>query len=222
MVFLSVSLVAQKEKENQFTTKGEYDPAAKSILDKLKSKYDTYKALEVDVDLEIEIPESDKQTIKGKMVQSGDKYRMEMGDHIILSDGTSVWTVMKDNEEVQLTDAESMEEEEDNLMMSPKDLLSIYEKGDYVYAYTNELNIKGKLTQQIEFKPIDTESEYFKIRINVDKKAQLISSIKIFSKDGSRYTLTINDIEANKIYDSQFFRYEDSICPGCEVEDLRF
>ncbi len=226
MIFLiwivTMNLFAQGENKGQFTTKGEFDPAARQILDKLKKKYDTYKALEVDVNVEIEIPESDKQVMKGKMVQSGDKYRMEMGDNLIISDGTDIWTVLKDAEEVQLTDRETYEEDGDNIMMSPKDLMSIYEKGEYVYALTNEQPIKGKMVQQIEFKPIDPESEYFKIRINVNKKEQMISSMKIFAKDGSRYTLSIDDLQSNKIYESSYFRYSDNDCKGCRVEDLRF
>ncbi len=222
MILATGTLVAQKEKEGQFTKKGEFDPAAKAILDKLKAKYDTFLSLEVEVDLEIEIPESDKQSLSGKMIQSGDKYRMEWGDNVILSDGENLWTILKDAEEVQLSDAESPDGEDENILMSPKDLLNIYEKGDYVYAFTNEVLAKGKLIQHIEFKPIDKDSEYFKIRINVDKKGQLIESIKIFSKDGSRYTLTIKNIRTNKMYESKIFRYDDSICPGCRVEDLRF
>ncbi len=221
-LFMMGSLVAQEESKGQFTTKGEYDPAARKVLDQLKAKYDTFKALEVDVTLKIEIPESDVQIQKGKMVQTGDKYRIEMGDNIILSDGETVWTIMKDAEEVQITDAEPLEDEEESIMMSPKDLMGIYENGEYVYALTNEVRREGKLLQQIEFKPIDPDSEYFKIRINVDKKNQIIDSIKIFSKDGSRYTLTIDDFSPNKIYETKYFKFSDELCEGCSLEDLRF
>ncbi len=193
---------------------------AKSILDKLKAKYDRYLALEIGVGLTIEVPESDPEVLDGKMVQSGDKYRIEMGDNIIISDGESIWTVMKDNDVVQWSDVEEMEEGSD-AMMSPKDLLRMYENGEFSYALTNEAREDGEVIQQIEFKPKDEDSEYFKMRLTVNKDDESIKRIKVFSRDGSRYTLEVKRIRANKIYDSSYFEYDKSICPTCEIEDIR-
>lgn len=219
LFFVVNGLTAQK---GTFTDSTDNDPKATAVLDKLKAKYDGYLALEANVTLTIEIPESDKEVIEGKMTQSGEKYRIEMGDNIIISDGKSVWTVMKANEVVQLSNVTEEDEDEENIMMSPKDLLKIYENGDYIYALTNEEMEKGRAIQQIEFKPTDEDSEYFKIRLTVDKEKKTIARIKIFARDGSRYTLQINKIRTNKIYDSAYFKYDKSICPDCEIEDVRF
>lgn len=216
-LFMANGAIAQK---GTFTDNTDNDPKAKALLDKLKAKYDKYLALEVGVTLTIEIPDSDAEVIEGKMVQSGEKYRIEMGDHVIISDGEDLWTVMKQNEVVQLSDAEESEDEE-SLMMSPKDLMNIYDSGDYIYAITNEAKENGKVIQQIEFKPTDDDSEYFKMRLTVDKDKQTIARIKIFSKDGSRYTLAINKMRSNKIYDSSYFKYDKSICPECEIENVK-
>lgn len=218
MLFIVNGAMAQK---GTFTDSTDNDPKAKALLDRLKAKYDKYLALEVGVTLTIEIPDSDAEVIEGKMVQSGEKYRIEMGDHVILSDGKNLWTVMKQNEVVQLSDADEQDDEEENIMMSPKDLMNIYDSGDYIYALTNEARENGKVIQQVEFKPTDEDSEYFKMRLTVDKEKQTIARIKIFSKDGSRYTLTINKMRSNKIYDSSYFKYDKSICPECDVEDVR-
>jgi outer membrane lipoprotein-sorting protein len=220
-IFLGLCLaLGASAQKGHFTEQGDNDPNAHAALKKLKAKYDRFKSIELDYTLTIEIPENDKQVLKGKMVQTGDKYRVDMGDYLVICNGESVWTVMKDAEEVQVMDAEDGIEAEG--LMSPKDLLQIYESGDYLYAMLPEIYEKGTLVQQIEFKPHDRDSEYTKMRLTVDKKAQLIKRIKIFSRDGSRYTLTLGKIRPNRIYDSKFFRYQDNICPGCPVEDLRF
>ncbi|MGK0389727.1 MAG: outer membrane lipoprotein-sorting protein [Maribacter sp.] len=217
-LFIANGAIAQK---GTFTDNADNDPTAKALLDKLKAKYDKYLAMEIAVILTIEIPDSDAEVIEGKMVQSGEKYRIEMGEHIIISDGKDLWTVMKQNEVVQLSNAAEKDEDEESIMMSPKDLMNIYDSGDYIYALTNEAKEDGRVIQQIEFKPIDEDSEYFKMRLTVDKEKQAIARIKIFSKDGSRYTLAINKMRTNKIYDSTYFQYDKSICPECEIEDVK-
>ena len=217
-LFIANGAIAQK---GTFTDNTDNDPKAKALLDKLKAKYDKYLALEIAVTLTIEIPDSDAEVIEGKMVQSGEKYRIEMGDHIIISDGKDLWTVMKQNEVVQLSNADEKDEDEESIIMSPKDLMNIYDSGDYIYAITNEAKEDGKVIQQIEFKPTDEDSEYFKMRLTVDKDKNTIARIKIFSKDGSRYTLAINKMRTNKIYDSAYFQYDKSICPECVLENVK-
>jgi outer membrane lipoprotein carrier protein len=218
LLFIANGAMAQK---GAFTDNTDNDPKAKALLDKLKTKYDKYLALEIAVKLTIEIPDSDAEVIEGKMVQSGEKYRIEMGDHIIISDGKELWTVMKQNQVVQLSNADEKDEDEESIVMSPKDLMNIYDSGDYIYALTNEAKEDGRVIQQIEFKPTDGDSEYFKMRLTVDKEKKTIARIKIFSKDGSRYTLAINKMRTNKIYDSTYFKYDKSICPECEIEDVK-
>ena len=48
-----------------------------------------------------------------------------------------------------------------------------------------------------------------------------VAQMKVFSKDGSRYTLKIIDIRANMNYTSDVFAFDESKYPGIHVEDLR-
>ncbi|MCR9286636.1 outer membrane lipoprotein carrier protein LolA [Saprospiraceae bacterium] len=200
-----------------FTKKSDTDPAATAVLEKMKTKYDAYKTLEANFEIIIEIPEQAKEVQKGKLLQMGEKYRLNLEGQIIVSDGTSLWYYSERREEVQINDVEESEGE----VMSPKDLMRIYESEDYVYFLTNEMAENGKIIQQIEFKPLDSDSEYSKLRLTVDKKTQEILRIKAFSKDGSRYTFILKDVVPNKPYSDTLFKFQKSECPNCHWEDLR-
>ena len=65
-------------------------------------------------------------------------------------------------------------EEEDEDFLSPKDLLRIYEKEDFIFGLTNDGFENGVAIQQVEFKPIDKDSEYAKMRLTIDKKKNQI------------------------------------------------
>ncbi len=196
------------------------DPKATAVLDKVKAKYDKYLALEISMDVNIEIPEEEAIQMNAKMIQSGDKYRMEIDkNQYIMCDGESLWTLDTESQECQIEDAEDDGNAE--AIMSPKDFLKIYEKEDFTYALIHEGYKEGVFLQQIEFKPNDSDSEYTKIRISVNRDESIIDEIKIFARDGSRFSLKMGALRVNKIYPSNYFSYDESLCEDCECEDLR-
>ncbi len=203
----------------QYTKTSENDPKAKAVLDKMKKKYNGYKTLEAEFNLTIEIPEEVSNTQKGKLTQQGDKYRLSLKDRTIVSDGKSVWLHLSKSKEVQINNVE--EDVQSGGISSPKDLLQAYAWNKYIYVLSSEFTENGRLVQQIEFKPIDRNSDYTKIRLTVDKKTTDVISIKSFGKDGSRYTLTITKLTPNVNVNTATFQFAKSECPACHFEDLR-
>ncbi|MDF1696896.1 MAG: outer membrane lipoprotein carrier protein LolA [Saprospiraceae bacterium] len=201
------------------TSVADNDPAAKKILDKLKAEYDTYTSMEVDFELVLELPQQETEVQNGKVIQQGDNYKLDLDDRAIYSNGSYVWLHVKRNNEVQINDADM--DEDDTNMMSPKDMLQLYESGEYLYAITAEPLLDGKKVTQIEFKPLDRDSEFSKMALYVDKKTKKMAQMKVFSKDGGRYTLKISDITPNKKYPLSIFAFDASKFPGIHIEDLR-
>lgn len=216
LLFLSV--FAASAFAQNFTKTGESDPKAKAVLEKMRKKYEAYTSLEADFNIVIEEPEQKAVTQKGKLLQAGEKYRLTLNDRTMVSDGKSVWLHLPKTKEVQINDVEEDAEEGLN---SPQDLLKAYEWKNYVYVLTNEFEEGGKVVQQIEFKPLDRSSEYSKIRLTVDKTSNDVVSIKSFGKDGSRYTLNVGKLTPNKSLPAATFTFAKSECADCHFEDLR-
>ena len=196
------------------------DPAAKKILDKVRKKYEAYKTVEATFSLDIELPGQPKEVQKGTISQEGQKFRLEMTDQIIASDGKVTYVYLKKNKEIQVSDAEP-NDGSDNGFMTPQDLLKRYEKGDFLYAISDKVTEGGVLLTQIEFKPKDKKSEYSKMRVSINEKTNTIKSIKAFAKDGGRFTFTINQLKTNKGFAAGHFTIDAKKYPGVKVVDLR-
>jgi len=221
-IFFSTSLMASGIAQKQdFTKSADNDPAATKILDKVSKKYEAYKSIEADFSLEIEIPEEPVETQKGLMKTQGKKYYVDLSEMTLICDDESFWMVDKRNKEVQENDAPDEEELEDEGMLSPQEFYNFYKKGKYVYALTNALTEDRKPVLQIEFKPLDDDSEYSKIRMTIEKKTSTVKRVKVFSKDGSRFTLKINKLTPNKKFTKADFVLNKSDYKGYHIENVR-
>jgi outer membrane lipoprotein carrier protein len=195
------------------------DPAAKRVLDKIRKKYEGYKTVEAAFALTIELPGQPKEVQKGSVGQDGTKFRLDMDQQTIVSDGKTTWVYLKKNNEVQVNDADPAGSE--NAFLTPKELLRRYQKGDFLYAITDKTTENGRLLTKVEFKPKDRKSEYSKLRVSIDEKAGTIESILAIAKDGARYTFNITKLAPNKSFAADHFSFDAKKYPGVRVEDLR-
>lgn len=194
------------------------DAEATRLLDQLKTKFDSFKSMEAGFTLELDLPEREAEIQEGKIIQAGDKYYLDLADQAVYNDGTNLWVHLKSNKEVQLSEAEF---DEGDQMMSPKEMVKLYESQEYDYAITNSQKVAGKTMVDIEFKPLDRDSEYTKMRMTVNKTDNMMKKMIIFARDGSRYSVTLGDLVANKSYDDKIFAFDKAAHPGVHVEDLR-
>jgi len=215
IIFTTVGF-AQKQ---DFTKSGDSDPVAEEILNRISKKYEAYKSMEATFSLEIEVPEEGTEIQTGKMKVQGDKFNVDFGNISMISNGVDFWFHTKRSKEVQLNNASEIEEDEE--MISPKDFFNFHKKGKYLYALVNENFEKGIAIQQIEFKPLDEDSEYSKIRMTIAKKTNTVKRVKVFSKDGSNFILTIDKLTPNKTFTKADFTFDKSKNPDVNIEDLR-
>ena len=205
-IFGTFSLVTAQT--GQFTSPEDSDPEAKAILDKVRNKYNSYKSLQADFRLDMAFPEQPLETQKGSLARSDKKYRMELGSYAAVSNGESVWLIMHHNKEIQINDMPDPDEV--TSILSPEAMLNFYDRGEYVYFLMNEMTENGRLISQIEFKPLDRYSDYSKLRMTVDKKKNEVVRIKVFSKDGSNYTLWLDKLTPNKAFAANHFVFDKS------------
>lgn len=205
--------------ENFAQLASDSDPAARKILENLKKEYDTYKSMEINFDLTLNLPDQAPEKQKGQVIQNGEKYKLDLAQQSVYCDGKSVWVHLKDNNEVQIND---VEETEDESFLTPQDMLRIYESEDFYYAVTNSFTKDRKIYNSIEFKPLQENSEYTKLRILVNTTDNRISNMEIFSRDGSKYILEVHSLSINKDFPPAIFTFEPSKYPGIHIEDLRF
>jgi len=203
----------------QVSSRSDKDPKAKATLDMMKKRYESYTSLDIPFTLEMELPEQPKQVQKGQFTSKGIKYKLVMDQQTVLCDGKSLWVILPKEKEVQINDMPDPLQNDD--VLSPEALFSIYKRKDLSYVVLKEFVERGKSLQQIGFKPIDKMADYSKLELILDKKTGEIITFKAFAKDGSRFLFRFGTPKVNQSIPDVFFQYKKSDYPAFYVEDLR-
>ena len=192
------------------------DLKAEQILNGVSAKYKGYKSVQADFIIKMETANSsatDQQY--GTLYLKANKYKLILSNQEIISDNSTVWTYLKDVNEVQINTFEK-----DDNSISPTEIFTIYEK-NFLYAFTEEKTIAGKTLQIIDLTPNDKNKPFCKIRLAIDKSAKTIQSAIVFDKNGNRYTYEIKKLTPDVELTETFFTFDSKKYPGIEVVDLR-
>lgn len=202
------------------------DAAAKPILNAVSQKYRSYNVIKSDFTFTVENPQAGiKETRYGTLItqSKANKYKVDIYaagsqsdvEQEIISDGKSQWTYLKKDKEVQLTDADGSDQS-----FNPAKIFTIYEHG-YKYAYMGTQKTGGKLYQIIELSPENDKSQFFKIRLQIDKVKKQIYSALIFDKSGARYSYTLRRLSGLANVPASTFTFDTKAHPGVEVVNLK-
>lgn len=195
------------------------DAKAKQILDEVSAKTKTFKSLSADfvfsmVNKEMDINEENAGTIKMK----GQKYTVALPGtgFEIYSDGNSIWTYMKDGNQVTVTDVE----EGSDMLDNPASIFSIYEKG-FKSKFIAEKTEGGKTLDQIELYPDSDEYQVTKIEVWINKSTMMLDKATLHSTDGNLYGIVVKKMNTNSDFPDSDFVFDASKHPDVEVIDLR-
>ncbi len=196
----------------------ESDPRATKLLDKMSKKFEGFSSYELDFSVSMTVPDNDEpQVQKGKFIRKGAQYRVISHDQNIFCDAQNVWIFTPKSNEVQINDADDTGDD----FVSPDKLFNLYKTDEYLYHISREFKDGKSKMVEVEFKPVDRMSDFFKVKMVLNTTTNQPKSIKIFYKDGLRVTMTLSGLKRNKAYGKDFFSFDKSKHPGVKVEDLR-
>ena len=192
------------------------DPKASKILDAMSQKYAAMKAFKADFAQTMENPSAKvKETMAGNIVVSGDKYRLGVSGQEVISNGKLMWTFLKDANEVTITESDDEAE-----AMAPSRIFDMYKKG-YKYSFAGTETMDDGKYDVIELAPEDRKNPIYKVRLYINQKDKSLKSWEMFRNNGSRYTYTIKNFEANPTLTSDAFTFNKAKYKGVNVVDLR-
>lgn len=201
----------------QSSTPGKSDANAKAILDKVSSKFKTYKTVEANFILSVTDANGKVQgTKKGVVYIKGSKYRVSISGQEIYSDGNNIWTYDKAASEVQVTQFDPTA----NTITPQKMFTNFYDK-DFLYKLNGETRQGNRTVQEIELTPVDKTKAFFKVLVGIDKTSKNIVSTKLFEKNGNRYIYTVTGLKVNLNLPESLFLFNSKDYPNVEVVDLR-
>jgi len=192
------------------------DVRAGKILDAMSKKYQSMNTFNVVFTQTLENTSTKlKESMQGDITVSGNKFRLKLKDQEIINNGTTIWTYMKSENEVNISDNDPDDEQ-----MSPNAIFNLYQKG-YKYVFAEEMREAGQAYNIIELSPIDKNHSVYKVRLQINKNDNTIKSWKMFRNNGNRYTYTIKQLNSNPAVDANYFAFDKTKYKGVKVIDLR-
>lgn len=192
------------------------DNKSNEILNKLSKTYKTYKSVKASFTVTIFNKKSNTKVRQtGQLYQKGKKFRVNMSGQEIYCDGKTIWTYIEGANEVQVSkfDAKAMD-------INPSEIFTIYEKG-FVHKYGGQKVVGTKTLDIVELTPTDKSKGYFKVKLGIDKLANKVKEMVVYSKNGLETTYAINELDANVQINDSYFKFNTKDKPGVIVIDLR-
>lgn len=199
-----------------YSAAAQVDPKAQEILKSVSAKYKSFKTLSAKFKInvaDLKAKTNDNQV--GTIILKGAKYNLVLGTQEIISDGSTVWTYLKDANEVQINDPKT-----DANAISPTNMFTIYEKG-FKSKFISEKVIGGKTMQIIELVPEDLKRNFSRVQLTINKNEKYIAQAIIYQKNGTNITYAVQDFKPNVPADDALFVFNKAKYPGCEEVDLR-
>lgn len=193
------------------------DKKAEEILKGVTDKYKSFKSVKATFVITLENPKDNSKDVqKGTICLKGNKYKLEVAGQDIISDGKTRWTYVKDANEVQI---DNMKTDENTI--TPANVFTMYEKG-FLFKFIGEQNEKGMVYQLVELVPVDPKKRnFFKVKLSVNKNDKFINSAKLFDKNGSTQTISVDKLTPNACDEESIYSFNASKYPGAEIIDLR-
>lgn len=147
--------------------------------------------------------ENIKQETRGDVILQGEKYKLNILGVTRIFDGTTLYNISPDDEEVSISSRNDSEEDS----ITPSKMLSFYEDG-YTYSMDIEQNVQGRKIQYVKLTPIDSDSEINNILLGIDAQTKHIYNLIQIGNNGTKTTLTVNSFKTNEPLSKTLFTFD--------------
>jgi hypothetical protein len=198
-LFLVIALVATSFMRAQNSNK------AKALLDDVYAKVSSYENIFVDFRFDLKNTEADiNSETRGTVTLQGDKYLGDLFGTKQLYDGSKVYTIIPENEEVTIED-----KSDDASTFTPTKMLTFYKEG-HTYSWDILQNVQGRKIQYVKLVPIDSETEIKSILMGIDVETKHIYKIIETGRNGTTTTITVNSFKTDQPLSKTLFTFDEA------------
>lgn len=188
---------------------------AQELLDKVRQKYEsvTDAQLKFSQRVVFGISRIEQKTSGSLYLKKKNKYRMELGDQTIVTDGKTVWSYSVPNNQVLIDDFKL-----DERSMTPERVLTGSSGDFYATLIGNE---KWRKVEVVVLKlvPKDDDSIIKSMKLWVDESTWFIKKVELVDANGKETEYVVDELQVNVgLQDSRFVF---KISEGVQVVDLR-
>ncbi len=185
------------------------DQILKQISDKVKSSSSFYMEFSANIK---NASSGVNENNTGKGWVKGNKYYATYGEAVRLSNGKKVWTILKDDKMVYISDVDA-----GDAAMNPKQILTMWENG-FKTKYEKETTLGNEAVHMINLYPKDPKkAEYHTITVYVSKASNELKKATMKGKDGTTMNYTVNKLQFNTAVEDSKFVFDKSKFPGYQI-----
>ena len=162
------------------------------------------------------VPKTVHDLQTGILMYSGEQYHLQLGDLDVYCDGISKWVYNGSVGEVTVFPAEEVVEMTDNplkYIMNNED--------NFHYRSVKHLTQKGKKVISIDLIPKSKDAVYTMVNLQVEEKTFLPVQLTYKMKDGQRYIIDVDKIDADIAVKPFSFSFPAHLYSGIIINDLR-
>ena len=188
---------------------GQTSLEAKKLLESASHQMESYDNIVFDFSYVLNNRmEQINQENSGQVTVADEKYKLNFLDAIQLFDGVALYTIVPENEEITITQAD----QEEDFGINPNELLRFYKEG-YDYHWDISQRVKGKNIQFIKLIPTQDDGDLRSLLIGIDTQKNHIYKLIEVGDNGTVTTLTINEMEVNSALPENFFVFNEDDYP---------
>lgn len=188
---------------------GQTSLEAKKLLESASQKMESYDNIVFDFSYVLNNRmEQINQENSGQVTVADKKYKLNFLDAIQLFDGVALYTIVPENEEITITQAD----QEEDFGINPNELLRFYKEG-YDYHWDISQRVKGKNIQFIKLIPTQDDGDLRSLLIGIDTQKNHIYKLIEVGDNGTVTTLTINEMEVDSALPENFFVFNEDDYP---------
>jgi outer membrane lipoprotein carrier protein len=197
-----------------FISNAQKDPDAIKVLTDFSKKATEAPSVSITFKLITnDTKESSIDTISGSIILCGDKYKLQLPDNSVWTDGKTSWSYMKDVNEVTITTPDPLA---NSFTSKPSLLFSLYKEG-----YKVRLIEETERSWTIDLYPEIITNNLIRIRLKIGKLSYDLKSAEYKTKDGIIISLVSEKYDLTKKPEQGIFVFDISKYKGVEIIDMR-
>ncbi len=180
--------------------------SAQSLLKEVDTKVKSYDNIAIDFKYALtNEAEGVNQETKGNVVLDGDLYALNLLGTTQLFDGSNIYTIVPEDEEVTISSIS----DQDETAITPSKMLSFFNDG-YTQKMDISQKIKGRTIQYVKLTPMDSNSEVKHTLLGIDTITKHIYRLIIVQKNDTKITITVSSFKTNQSLSKKAFTFDKS------------
>ena len=192
------------------------DPRAENLLSNVSEKIDKAESYRIDFKYTLENKlEGINQDADGTVTIQGDNYLLNFMGITQICDGTSIYSIVPENEEVIISNIEESEDQ----TIKPSKLLNFYREG-YLILWDKLHSDFNKKIQFVKLIPSNSEADINYLLLGIDISNNTISKLVEIGKNKTKTILNVNSITFDPVFEQDIFIFNENNYKGYYIEKL--